>query len=412
MKQTLSLLITLLFNAAIVNALPPDIKAPAESPGAEKALEKTSKEAMRSLAQRICTSDRKAFDTLCATAVELYRDIDYTTDQERVRTNYELVREAFDLLGQEAAKGNGPAFDALKASLHETPVNGFAVLGMGIAAAGGHKESLSILLNPDAHHILLSEAVGALIAPASANIEPAVDFLINVIRNPAYRPLYKMASDGLKGAAQKGNAKAKAALDELIQSQPKAEDAPAIPVTLKAGEFAPKLSVGQWVQGEAVTEFEKNKVYLVEFWAAWCGPCVSSIPHLNALHLKYKDKGLVVIGQNVCENDPSQVKPFVEKMGNKMTYRVAVDDVSNSKRGAMIETWMLAAGQGGLPTAFLVGKDSRIIWIGHPTAIKESMIEAALIGLAQKPTEKKVLVLPIPPFPIAYSGRWKNPRAI
>ena len=34
---------------------------------------------------------------------------------------------------------------------------------------------------------------------------------------------------------------------------------------------------------------------LVEFWATWCGPCRQSIPHLNALHAKFKDR-LVVIG--------------------------------------------------------------------------------------------------------------------
>jgi thiol-disulfide isomerase/thioredoxin len=150
-------------------------------------------------------------------------------------------------------------------------------------------------------------------------------------------------------------------------------------ITLRIGDLAPKLNCGEWIQGAPVTEFSKDKAYLVEFWATWCGPCVASIPHLNEIHLKYKDKGLVVIGQNISEEDPSLVKSFVAKMGSKMTYRVAVDDVSKSKRGAMNETWMLAAGQGGIPTAFLVGKDGKIAWIGHPMKLGESVIEAALI---------------------------------
>jgi thiol-disulfide isomerase/thioredoxin len=380
MKHTITLLTALLFAAVLVHAEPPAAKAASERPNAAKAIEKPTTDAMRSLAQRICSGDKKALDTLRATVVELYRDIDYTTDEDRVQTNYVLVREAFDLLGREAAKGNGPAFDALKASLRETPAGSFAVLGMGIAAAGGHKESLAILLTPDEHQIMLSTAVGALMEPAAANIEPAVDFLIKVIQNPDNRPLYQMASDGLRGAAQKGNVKAKAALDELARALPKTEDAPAIPVTLKVGDLAPKLNVGQWVQGEPVKAFEKDKVYVVEFWATWCAPCRAAIPHLNEIHLKYQNKGLVVIGQNISENDQSRVKPFVAKMGNKMTYRVALDDVSKSKRGAMNETWMLAAGQSGIPAAFLVGKDGKIIWIGHPMQLQESMIEAAFHG--------------------------------
>ena len=204
-----------------------------ESPSPAQAIEKPTKEEMRSLAQRICNGDRQAFETLRATVVELYRAVP-NSDPERFATNYELMREAFDLLGQEAGKGNESAFAGLKDSLPcGSIMHGFALDSIGIAAAGGHKEALSILLKLDESE-LLSERVGAMMAPASANIEPAVDFLIHVLRNPNNRPLFNMASDGLKGAAQKGNAKAQAALDELAKAEPKAEEAPAIPVTLKA----------------------------------------------------------------------------------------------------------------------------------------------------------------------------------
>ena len=122
--------------------------------------------------------------------------------------------------------------------------------------------------------------------------------------------------------------------------------------TLKVGDPAPKLQVSKWIQGEPVNEFSKDHAYIVEFWATWCGPCRTSIPHLNDVHNKFKDKGLIVIGQDVWENDIKLVDPFVKEMGKKMTYRVALDLIPEGEKakGRMAETWMEAAGQNGIPS--------------------------------------------------------------
>ncbi|PWU20290.1 MAG: hypothetical protein C5B50_04300 [Verrucomicrobia bacterium] len=150
--------------------------------------------------------------------------------------------------------------------------------------------------------------------------------------------------------------------------------------TLKIGDPAPKLAVSKWVQGEPVTKFEKGKAYLVEFWATWCGPCRVSIPHLNEIHAQFKDKGLIVIGQDCWEKDETLVAPFVARMGDKMTYRVALDDKEETKTGKMSETWMAAAGQHGIPTAFLVDTSGFIAWIGHPMGLNADVIEDVLSG--------------------------------
>ena len=150
--------------------------------------------------------------------------------------------------------------------------------------------------------------------------------------------------------------------------------------TLTVGDAAPKLQVAQWVQGDPVKEFDSNHVYVVEFWATWCGPCRGSIPHLNELAQKFKDKGVVVIGQDVWEQDDSGVAAFVKKMGDQMTYRVALDDKSQDASGAMAVNWMKAADQHGIPTAFIIDKQGRIAWIGHPMSLKEQVLEDILAG--------------------------------
>jgi thiol-disulfide isomerase/thioredoxin/predicted negative regulator of RcsB-dependent stress response len=163
--------------------------------------------------------------------------------------------------------------------------------------------------------------------------------------------------------------------------------------SLKVGDAAPKLQTGKWLQGEPVKEFESNKVYLVEFWATWCGPCRVSIPHLNEVQQKFKDKGLVVIGQDFSEEDESLVAPFIKEMGDKMTYRVTLDDKKDSPQGKMAVAWMEAAEQTGIPTAFLVDKKGLIAWIGHPMSLTDELVEDVISGKfdAKKAAELDVL---------------------
>src|SRR4051812_12410302 len=71
--------------------------------------------------------------------------------------------------------------------------------------------------------------------------------------------------------------------------------------TLNVGDAAPALAPSKWIKGEPIEKFEKGKLYIVEFWATWCGPCRASIPHLSELQAKFKD--VAFIGQDCMEQD-------------------------------------------------------------------------------------------------------------
>lgn len=143
---------------------------------------------------------------------------------------------------------------------------------------------------------------------------------------------------------------------------------------LTLGDKAPKLEVKEFVKGEPVKEFENGKVYVVEFWATWCGPCRKSIPHVTELQKKFKD--VTFIGVSVWEDDQSEVKPFVTEMGDKMDYRVAMDAVSEGGKAdeaPMAKNWMAAAGERGIPSAFVINKDGKVAWIGHPMSMDKPL---------------------------------------
>jgi thiol-disulfide isomerase/thioredoxin len=147
---------------------------------------------------------------------------------------------------------------------------------------------------------------------------------------------------------------------------------------LSIGDPAPAITVKEFVKGAPVRSLEKGKRYVVEFWATWCGPCRVSIPHLTELQKQHPD--FRFIGVSVWEQDQSGVKPFVQQMGDKMAYTVALDAVPAGGRGndgKMAKAWMEAAGQNGIPTAFLIDRDGRIAWIGHPMELEEPLKKLA-----------------------------------
>ena len=166
---------------------------------------------------------------------------------------------------------------------------------------------------------------------------------------------------------------------------------------LKVGDLAPKLEVSKWMQGEPIKDFQPGKVYIVETWVTWYIPCTNAVAHLDDLHRKFKDKGLVVIGVNARQgmfagrvsgaprvDDPHDhemaVAEFLQEMGSRMSYRIALDDMSSYPEGAVAVNWLKAAEQTDIPTAFVVDKQGRIAWIGKPDALSDTLIEQILTG--------------------------------
>jgi thiol-disulfide isomerase/thioredoxin len=143
---------------------------------------------------------------------------------------------------------------------------------------------------------------------------------------------------------------------------------------LTLGSKAPKLELKKFIKGDEVKGFEKDKVYVVELWATWCGPCRTTIPHLTELQKKFKD--VTIIGVSILEEDQDAVPEFVEEMGDKMDYRVALDLVPEGEEpdnGKTVANWMKPAEQRGIPTAFIVNGDTKIAWIGHPAELEEPL---------------------------------------
>lgn len=144
---------------------------------------------------------------------------------------------------------------------------------------------------------------------------------------------------------------------------------------LNIGDQPPAFKIEHWVKGTPISEFEKGNVYLIDFWATWCGPCIKIMPELTQVQEKYADDGLRVVGVSIWENkvedgqrvslrgqeQADHVQAFVEKNDERMGYTVAVgsEDIESD--------WMQAAQQNGIPTVMIVDRSGHIGWIGYGT---------------------------------------------
>ena len=156
--------------------------------------------------------------------------------------------------------------------------------------------------------------------------------------------------------------------------------AKALEKKLDIGSRAPSLEIEHWVQDgngffKPVKEFKSGNVYVVEFWATWCAPCVMSMPHLAELQNKYRGENVQII--SVSDESLDEVKALLsqknEEIGKTFEEITSAYSLTTDPDRSVHTAYMDAAGENGIPTSFIVGKSGQIEWIGHPMELDEPL---------------------------------------
>ena len=163
---------------------------------------------------------------------------------------------------------------------------------------------------------------------------------------------------------QEANAKAAASAPapEPAHEEPAPDDIPVHEINADSflNQPAPKIVVQKWLSNEPNIE---GKFVIVDFWATWCGPCRKTIPTLNELAAKYKDR-LLVMG---ISDEPEQI---VRKMTDpKIEYYVGIDTNHESLTAINIR---------GIPHALLIDPKGIVRFEGHPSLLDGPRLEKLL----------------------------------
>ena len=97
----------------------------------------------------------------------------------------------------------------------------------------------------------------------------------------------------------------------------------------------------------------RGKVILIDFWATWCGPCMTKMPKLKALYEKRHSDGFEIIGMNL-DNSAAVMQKAVDSMD--LPWPQVMVQTDSKKR----ELWELASGINNLPRLLLIDRQGNL----------------------------------------------------
>jgi thiol-disulfide isomerase/thioredoxin len=146
---------------------------------------------------------------------------------------------------------------------------------------------------------------------------------------------------------------------------------------LSAGDDPPPIDMPDQHGEKVDLEELQGKVVLVDFWASWCGPCKQEMPVLEALHKKYADRGLVIVGVNI-DTSAKKMRSFLK--GAPASFRIVHDPkITIAQR---YEPPIM-------PSSYFIGRDGKLRYVHEGFRKKDAEgIEAKVkLLLADEPPE-------------------------
>lgn len=128
------------------------------------------------------------------------------------------------------------------------------------------------------------------------------------------------------------------------------------------------------VSGQTITladSLAKGPV-LLDFWATWCRPCEHSLPALERLHQRVRERGITVVAVSIDgPRNWARVRPFAARLG--LTFPVVIDEDGSLARRFKVQA---------VPTSVLIAPDGSIVRTHsgfHPA--EEDSLRAAVDSL-------------------------------
>jgi len=94
---------------------------------------------------------------------------------------------------------------------------------------------------------------------------------------------------------------------------------------------------------------DKNTVYVVNFWATWCAPCVKELPHFEQLNSENKNIKVVLVSLDFKNQFESKLLPFLKKKSIKSEVVFLADIDYNTWLPMVDKDW-----SGSIPATLII----------------------------------------------------------
>lgn len=124
----------------------------------------------------------------------------------------------------------------------------------------------------------------------------------------------------------------------------------------KASPGTAKVPVYKFDEFEPLLNKDDGKIYVVNFWATWCKPCIKELPYFETIAAKYADQNVEVLLVSIDFPKllEKQVIPFIEKNQIKSPVVLLDDTGANEWIPKVDESW-----SGAIPATVIYKGDER-----------------------------------------------------